>query len=83
METMNKNYAASRAFVREMRALTRSRDVASLQKAVQEMRNWLLQHPQDVVVGTALEEFDILLEAAQIKQVPSNFPTPELITKNS
>lgn len=59
-------YSASRAFVQEMRALVAKRDLASIQQAVQRMRDWLCQHPDDTVVSTALEEFDILEEAARI-----------------
>jgi hypothetical protein len=57
-------YAASRAFVREMRQLTAGRDLASIRQAVLQMQDWLEKHPNDTVVGTALEEFDILEEAA-------------------
>lgn len=57
-------YADSKAFVRKMRILVRQRDVRNLQDAVQEMREWMKAHPDDVHVGTALEEFDILAEAA-------------------
>jgi hypothetical protein len=59
-------YAASKAFVKEMRALARNRDRASIQQAVQQMREWLLKHPDDVHVDTALEQFEILEEAAEI-----------------
>ena len=63
---MQNDYAASRAFVREMRRLTAERDAVSIHQAVLQMRDWLEQNPMDTVVGTALEEFDILEEAAQI-----------------
>jgi hypothetical protein len=59
-------YAASKAFVKEMRALTRNGDFASIHQAVLQMRDWLAKYPNDVHVGTALEEFDILEEAAEI-----------------
>jgi hypothetical protein len=59
-------YAASKAFVKEMRALARNRDLASIHSAVLQMREWLLKHPDDVHVDTALEQFDILEEAAEI-----------------
>lgn len=57
---------ASRAFVREMRHLTTGRDLASIHQAVSRMQDWLEKYPNDMIVGTALEEFDILEEAAQI-----------------
>ena len=63
---MQEDYTASRAFVREMRRLTAERDFNSIHQAISQMRDWLEKHPNDMVVGTALEEFDILEEAAQI-----------------
>jgi hypothetical protein len=59
-------YAASKAFVKEMRALARNRDLASIHQAVLQMQEWLAKHPNDVHVGTALEQFDILEAAAGI-----------------
>lgn len=59
-------YAASKAFVKEMRALARNRDLASIHQAVLQMREWLAKDPYDIHVGTALEQFDILEEAAEI-----------------
>jgi hypothetical protein len=69
-------YAASKAFVKEMRALARNGDYASIHQAVLQMREWLAKDPYDVHVGTALEEFDILEEAADIleKRKASNRP---------
>ena len=64
--------AASRAFVREMRLLTARRDSVSLHQAVLQMRQWLENNPNDTVIGTALEEFDILEEAAQIVEQKNN-----------
>jgi hypothetical protein len=58
-------YAASKAFVKEMRVLASKRDLASIQQAVRRMQDWMQAYPDDVYVGTALEEFDILAEAAR------------------
>ena len=60
------NYRASRAFVRKMRFLAAHRDIESIQDADRQIREWLCDHPDDITVGTALEEFNILEEAAQI-----------------
>ncbi|HZO87186.1 MAG TPA: hypothetical protein VFB38_02525 [Chthonomonadaceae bacterium] len=46
--------------------MTSKRDLDSLQQAVQRMREWMRAHPQDVYVGTALEELNILEEAARL-----------------
>lgn len=56
----------SKAFVREMRELAKKRDLASIQKARQQMQEWMQAHPHDVHVGTALEEITILEEAAEL-----------------
>lgn len=63
---IQENYAESRAFVREMWRLVAGRDLASIHQAVLQMQDWLEKDPHDPIVGTALEEFDILEEAAQI-----------------
>lgn len=62
---MQEVYAASRDFVRDMRRLAAGRDSVSIHQAVLQMQDWLEKNPNDMVVGTALEEFDILEEAAQ------------------
>jgi HD-GYP domain-containing protein (c-di-GMP phosphodiesterase class II) len=59
-------YAASKAFVKEMRAQARNRDRTSIQQAIEQMREWLAKHLDDIHVDTALEQFDILEEAAEI-----------------
>lgn len=64
----DENYAASKAFVKEMRALASRHDLDSIRQAVQKMRVWLREHPDDIHVGTALEEFDILEEAALLRE---------------
>lgn len=56
---------AGRALVKEIRDLTRSREPEALQQAVLRLRNWMDAHPNDLYVGTALEEFEILEEAAR------------------
>lgn len=58
-------YETGKTLVRQMRSLIKNRDLASLTQAVQEMQDYMQAHPDDVCVGTALEEFDILAEAAQ------------------
>ena len=60
------NYIASKAFVKQMRTLVKSRDIDSIQQAVQQMQDWMRTHPDDPHVGTALEEFDIMEEAARL-----------------
>ncbi len=60
------SYANSKAFVKEMRSLISNRDLVSIQQAVRQMQDWMNDHPNDMRVGTALEEFDILEEAARI-----------------
>jgi len=59
-------YQSSKSFVKEMRALAANRDLASIRFAVERMQAWMEAHPDDPHVGTALEEFDILAEAAGI-----------------
>ena len=63
---VQQDYTASRAFVREIRHLAAGRDLLFIHRAVLQMRDWLEKHSNDRVVGTALEEFDILKEAALI-----------------
>ena len=63
---MQNVYGASRDFIRDMRRLTAGKDLASIHQAVLQMQDWLEENPNDRVVGAALEEFDILEEAAQI-----------------
>jgi hypothetical protein len=55
-----------KAFVKEMRVLAARRDLASSEEAIAKMRSWMELHPDDQQVGMALEEFDILAEAASI-----------------
>lgn len=70
-------YRVSKAFVHQMRILAADRNLSSIQQAVRQMREWLCDHPEDMVVGTALEEFDILEEAARIVAERSGpLPTP-------
>ena len=72
-------YAASRHFVREMRRLAVRRDLVFIHRAVLQMQDWIEKNPNDMVVGTALEEFDILEEAAQIVAQKQQ---QELLVKN-
>jgi predicted translin family RNA/ssDNA-binding protein len=59
-------YSASKAFVKEMRIMVANRDLAAICQAIDQMQAWMETHPEDTYVGTALEEFDILAEAATL-----------------
>lgn len=59
---MEDSYADSRAFVKKMRALAKNRDLASIRQAVQQMQDWMRDHPADLYVGTALEEAARMVE---------------------
>ncbi len=80
---MKDQYEDSKAFVKEMRILAKKRDLASLQRAVQQMQDWMRDYPDDLYVGTALEEFDILAEAAQIVEARNVSSPTDPIAKAS
>src|SRR5690349_13064257 len=66
IEMTKEDLSASKTFVKQMRVLAKNRDLESIRQAVQQMRAWIQNHPDDLVVGTALEEFDILEESATL-----------------
>lgn len=53
-----------------MRKQAQTREVSALESVVAQMQEWLSSRPNDIVIGTALEEFDTLLEAARLISKP-------------
>jgi hypothetical protein len=84
MDMIEDNYIASKAFVQKMRSLANQRDLNSIRQAVQHMQDWMREHPEDVHVGTALEGFDILEEAARLveqQNAPAVPSMPQSVSK--
>jgi hypothetical protein len=58
------NYATGKEFIEALRETTPKRDPVSIEAAIEQIRDWLREQPEDLYVRSALEHFETMHEAA-------------------